>query len=219
MDSYKDDLLIHSGVKGMRWGVRRYQNYDGSLTSAGKRRYNTIQQTSGRGKNVVGNTTNINANRPASAVQSKSGRGKDILGKVTGIKTGDSIGAKKPVGNGGAGVLTINGALGSRDDAEKRTNKENQEILAKAILDGKIRDGAEIERLGNESATLRITKNGMIRIEWRENGKINIQQSDRATKKFNKVLETEKRRRESLARVSGGISSAKRGKQRNEYTK
>lgn len=31
--------LYHSGVKGMKWGVRRYQNKDGSLTPAGKKRY------------------------------------------------------------------------------------------------------------------------------------------------------------------------------------
>lgn len=30
--------LQHHGVKGQRWGVRRYQNKDGSLTSAGKKR-------------------------------------------------------------------------------------------------------------------------------------------------------------------------------------
>lgn len=31
--------LYHWGIKGMRWGVRRYQNKDGSLTVAGKKRY------------------------------------------------------------------------------------------------------------------------------------------------------------------------------------
>lgn len=35
-----DIYLAHHGVKGMKWGVRRYQNEDGSLTSVGKRRYN-----------------------------------------------------------------------------------------------------------------------------------------------------------------------------------
>lgn len=30
--------LYHHGTKGMRWGIRRYQNKDGTLTDAGKRR-------------------------------------------------------------------------------------------------------------------------------------------------------------------------------------
>ena len=31
------DYLMHHGVKGMRWGIRRYQNKDGSLTNVGKK--------------------------------------------------------------------------------------------------------------------------------------------------------------------------------------
>ena len=34
-----DNTLQHWGIKGMKWGVRRYQNKDGSLTPAGKKRY------------------------------------------------------------------------------------------------------------------------------------------------------------------------------------
>lgn len=33
------EYLAHSGIKGMKWGIRRYRNEDGTLTEAGKKRY------------------------------------------------------------------------------------------------------------------------------------------------------------------------------------
>lgn len=44
MDVYlrpiRPDELYHHGVKGQKWGLRRFQNADGTLTSAGRQRYN-----------------------------------------------------------------------------------------------------------------------------------------------------------------------------------
>ena len=34
-----DNELIHYGILGMKWGIRRFQNKDGTLTPAGKKRY------------------------------------------------------------------------------------------------------------------------------------------------------------------------------------
>lgn len=39
MDTCNIEELYHHGIKGQRWGVRRYQNEDGTLTAEGKARY------------------------------------------------------------------------------------------------------------------------------------------------------------------------------------
>lgn len=55
--------LYHSGTKGMRWGVRKYQNKDGSLTPAGKKRY---------AKAGASNSKGADKNKPKAAVKAKT---------------------------------------------------------------------------------------------------------------------------------------------------
>ncbi len=49
------DELYHHGILGMKWGVRRYQNKDGSLTPAGKKRADKMKEeyTALTGKRLI----------------------------------------------------------------------------------------------------------------------------------------------------------------------
>lgn len=54
--------LYHYGTKGMKWGVRRYQNADGSLTDAGKKRYDRdVRENNAKKKD---NRINIDKDNP-----------------------------------------------------------------------------------------------------------------------------------------------------------
>ena len=83
MQTYTDaDELYHHGIKGMKWGVRRFQRKDGSLTSAGKNRYlddpsvtsSKAKMESDRAKQRLANAEYNKAYNKASYIPTKSNR-------------------------------------------------------------------------------------------------------------------------------------------------
>lgn len=84
MEPWRDELY-HHGILGMKWGVRRYQNKDGSLTAAGRKRYDTISSgktTKAKDKYVKQAQKQIDTNKKLiNFAKSRISSGVDVDGK------------------------------------------------------------------------------------------------------------------------------------------
>ena len=107
--NYYSDSIAHHGVKGQRWGVRRYQNEDGSLTNRGKQKkekkeLTPEQQAAKKAKikraaKIIGITSAVAVPTIATGVAVKAGR--DWLSNLC---ENDGVGA--------LGLMLFLGALG-----------------------------------------------------------------------------------------------------------
>lgn len=86
--------LYHWGIKGMKWGQRRYQNKDGSLTPAGKKRY------AAENEKLKAREKEIKGREKAVARQAKLDAKKaDLDAREAALNSGKVKTAKKPDGD------------------------------------------------------------------------------------------------------------------------
>lgn len=144
---YNNGELYHWGIKGMKWGVRRYQNQDGTLTPAGKKRYDRdIRENDAKKKD---NRINIDKPDPDRWVKEDLSRAKRSIDETSslvrqGKALNDSVKNKRQKMD-----------LSNMSDQEMR-NQINRALLEKQYTDmfapkkvskgrvvaGKILDGA-----------------------------------------------------------------------------
>lgn len=128
-----DGELYHWGIKGMKWGIRRYQNPDGSLTPAGKKRYDDKL-----GK-IEAKTAKIRANQEAkAAVQARKDKMAAAKRELENAKKGKKAEPEKTV----------------ESDADKKArllkNPTAKEIMANKHLFSDNEINALYLRLNNE---------------------------------------------------------------------
>lgn len=85
------DVIIHHGIKGQKWGIRRFQNKDGTLTPKGKARdkRQNSKNSSNRSKSY---SNKIKSNKASSDMQRKIEKGKKAV--VSGLKKYGPVVAK-----------------------------------------------------------------------------------------------------------------------------
>ena len=126
MSYYNDEYLRHWGIKGQKWGVRRYQNKDGSLTDAGQKRY-ARDQRENAGKNKGKKVAQADPNRWVKEDMERSRKlANETSGLVNNLKTANNNSLKnKPK---------------QRQDLSSMTEKELRDRINREYLERQYND-------------------------------------------------------------------------------
>ena len=162
--------LAHAGIKGMRWGVRRYQNADGSLTDEGRKRYAKKQKEAGerayndaygqaisKGKSIADATSDATTARTR-AESATSYDHRDIDKAVEGDRTATET-ALRETGNAAktaAGFVKNARVNVPKMDLSQMTDKEMRDAIARAKLEGEYDAMFNPERAKVESGKQRV---------------------------------------------------------------
>lgn len=125
----KSDELYHHGIKGQKWGVRRFQNSDGTLTDEGKKKIQHYKNVKALNKKIrkFNNNFSKSVKKPVSAIY--GGFSGAVIG--TGLAKAMGGGAIKQVA--ATSISAVLGSLGGYGLAklDKSINNKGHDLIDK----------------------------------------------------------------------------------------
>lgn len=163
------DELCHWGIKGMRWGFRRYQNKDGSLTPEGKKRYDAELEKVKKKEEKLQNKLHVKQQMDA------------LKARKQGIKD-----MKKRLKNGDVDEVNDDkNDTNVKKDISKMTNDEIKELTARQKVENELKRAeqdakrieadywkGELDRLSNQSQLKEANKSGITKFLEKVTGKV-----------------------------------------------
>lgn len=146
-----DDYLMHHGTKGQKWGIRKYQNEDGTLTAEGRQRYG-IGDKLRRVKDYL-TTTDENGKMHLSKQGKRIAVGAGVGAAAIGAGVGVAALAKAGAFEGLGGAVKK-----YKEVTSKMTNQELGDYMNKNLsnsiraVTGRTAEGAKIAGLGPSGA-------------------------------------------------------------------
>lgn len=147
-----DAFLAHHGILGMKWGVRRYQNPDGSYTAAGRARYGIGEKeyVPGSNKNQIGIDNDIYIKSGAKAYR-VSAKEKDTSKTryITVEKDDNAFYAKNWTQLSGQGNTSYQQEYDIRKDIKAPSLKKRVEICNELYTDKNLKEIAKVTAIEN----------------------------------------------------------------------
>ena len=153
-----NDYLYHHGIKGQKWGVRRYQNYDGTWTEAGKERYGTAERMTNKYNSLSDSQKKALKIGAAAVATAAAGSAAYLIGTKTEVGKEAVMSLKllrtKPYRDAD-GKLSEMGQLLYRQDGSKKTqNNMSAEEITESLENMK-----RLQAFGESANRLGIDKN------------------------------------------------------------